>query len=357
MKVISIVGARPQFIKVAALQRAFAKEEKIQHLIVHTGQHYDYYLSEIFFKELEIPEPHFHLTAEDTSLAASTNRMTAAIGDILIAEKPDIVMVFGDTNSTVAGALAAKKLHIRIAHAEAGLRSYNMSMPEENNRITTDKISDFLFCPTTRAVNNLAAEGINNDKQTIVLSGDLMLDAINYYSGKGNPNSKLTSLPQDFIVCTFHRHGLVTSPPQLKEVIKALNEINTKTPVVLPAHPRFKNMVSGLGVAIDFAIIEPVGYLDMITLLKRCSMVITDSGGLQKEAFFCKKICITVRNETEWKELVEAGVNFIAGTSCETILGAFDKARKAQGNFNGNFYGDGKSAYLITRTLLDSALR
>ena len=310
MKVLSIVGARPQFIKVAALHRAIIKEKKLQHFILHTGQHYDYYLSEIFFKELEIPKPDFHLKINDPSLAASAMRMTDGIEKILIIEKPDVVIVFGDTNSTLAGALATKKLNLKLAHVEAGLRSYDNSMPEETNRIQTDKISDLLFCPTERAINNLLEEGFNESDCKIILSGDIMLDAMKYYGEKLNRTGKRGKIipENNFILCTLHRQSLVQSSEKLIEVVNALNEINREISILMPAHPRFKKSVNELGLRIDFDMIEPVGYLDMITLLKNCTTVITDSGGLQKEAFFYKKPCITVRNQTEWTELVVAGV-------------------------------------------------
>jgi len=356
MKVLSIVGARPQFIKVAALHRAIIKEKKLQHFIVHTGQHYDYNMSEVFFKELEIPKPDFDLEVNDLSLAASTKRMTDSIKKILTIEKPDVVVVFGDTNSTLAGALAAKKLNLKLAHVEAGLRSYDISMPEETNRIQTDKISDLLFCPTERAINNLLEEGFNKSDSKIILTGDIMLDAMNYYTKKLtdiNYNDKL--IPKNnFVLCTLHRQKLVQSYKKLAEVVKALNEINKQIPILMPAHPRLKKMVNESGLQIDFKMIDPVGYLDMIALLKNCTAVITDSGGLQKEAFFCKKPCVTVRNETEWTELVDAGVNFIAGdSSAKEILIAFHKALKTKNNFEDKFYGNGDSAGIIVEELVN----
>lgn len=349
MKVLSIAGARPQFIKVAALHRAIVKE-MFQHVIVHTGQHYDYYLSDIFFKELELPPPAFHLTVDDLSLSASVQRMSEAIEKLLPREKPDIVVVFGDTNSTLAGALAARKLNIRIAHVEAGLRSYNTAMPEEHNRVETDKISDLLFCPTTRAMRNLIQEGFNTKECKLILSGDIMLDAMNYYREKlSSTDDHWKIIPRaPFVLCTLHRQHLVESPDKLAEVINALNEINRLMPVIMPAHPRFKRVVEEAGLTISFGIREPVGYLQMIALLHNCDAVITDSGGLQKEAFFCRKPCITVRNETEWTELVLAGVNFIAGdSSSNEIVTAFNKAITLKGNFEQKFYGEGNCAGII----------
>lgn len=355
MKLLSIVGGRPQFIKVVALNRAIIKEKNLQHLILHTGQHYDYYLSEIFFRELEIPKPDFHLQMDDLSLAASTKRMTESIQKILLTEKPDVVIVYGDTNSTLAGALAAKKAGIKIAHVEAGLRSFDNSMPEEFNRIETDKISDLLFCPTTQAAENLIKEGFNDINCKVILSGDIMLDVMNYFTEKIKKNNiTYKGVPKNnFILCTLHRQSLVQSPEKLREVIKALNEINNQTQILLPAHPRLKKAIDDLDVKINFKIIKPVGYLDMIGLLKHCTSVITDSGGLQKEAFFCKKICVTIRDNTEWTELVDAGVNFIAGDSSgEKIKATYKKAINTKGNFEKKFYGNGNTAEIIIENII-----
>ncbi|MEO6328401.1 MAG: UDP-N-acetylglucosamine 2-epimerase (non-hydrolyzing) [Ginsengibacter sp.] len=354
MKVISIVGARPQFIKVAALRRAILKKN-LQHFILHTGQHHDYNMSEIFFKELDIPKPDFSLSGNEPFMASSVSRMTEGIYKILGVENPDIVVVYGDTNSTLAGALAAKKSNLKLAHVEAGLRSYDNSMPEETNRIQTDKISDLLFCPTIQAVNNLAKEGFNTSGHKIILCGDIMLDAMNYYAQKLNDNgSRNKIIPlNNFILCTLHRESLAQSSEKLVEVIKALNEINRQISILMPAHPRLKKMINESGIHIDFTMIDPVGYLDMIVLLKNCTAVITDSGGLQKEAFFCKKPCVTVRNETEWTELADAGVNFIAGdSSANEILIAFHKAINTKNNFEDKFYGNGRSAEIIVEELI-----
>ncbi len=355
MKVFSIVGARPQFIKLAALHRAIVKKNNLKHFILHTGQHYDYNMSEVFLKELDIPKPDFHLNVNEPSLAPSITRMMEGIDKILAAEKPDVVIVYGDTNSTLAGALTAKKLNIKLAHVEAGLRSYDNSMPEETNRIQTDKISDLLFCPTITAINNLLEEGFSKSDCKIILSGDIMLDAMNYYAEKLNDtsnNKKITPV-NNFILCTLHRQNLVQSYEKLTEVVKALNEISLQIPIIMPAHPRFKRVVNKFGLRIDFNMIEPVGYLDMIAMLKNCTAVITDSGGLQKEAFFCKKPCITVRNETEWSELVLAGVNFIAGDSfAKEIIIAYHKAINTKNNFEEKLYGNGDCAEIIVEELI-----
>jgi UDP-GlcNAc3NAcA epimerase len=355
MKAVSIVGARPQFIKVAALHRAIIKEKALLHFILHTGQHYDYNMSDVFFKELDIPKPDFNITVKESSLASSISRMTERIYKILAKENPDIVVVYGDTNSTLSGALAAKKLNLKLAHVEAGLRSYNNLMPEETNRVETDKISDLLFCPTVRAVNNLLEEDLNKSDSKIILSGDIMLDAMNYYEKKLadiDYNNKIIP-KKKFVLSTLHRQGLVQSFEKLTEVVKALNEINRQIPILMPVHPRLKKKIKELGLKTDFKMTEPVGYLDMIELLKNCTVVITDSGGLQKEAFFCKRPCVTVRNETEWTELVDAGVNFIAGdSSAKEIMIAFHKALNTKNSFENKFYGNGDSAEIIVEELI-----
>ena len=353
MRLLSIAGTRPQFIKMAALHRAVVKKDGLQHLLLHTGQHYDYNLSAIFFKELEIPAPDFHTSVSDNSQAALTERMRREIIDVLMKEKPDVVIVYGDTNSTMAGAAAAKELNITLAHVEAGLRSYDNSMPEEFNRVQTDKISDLLFCPTKNAIEILLQEGFNKSK--VIFSGDIMLDSFNYYLEKIKQvnTEKAAVTNQDFILCTLHRQGLVESEQNLNEVVKALNEINQLTKIVLPAHPRLRKAIADLNTEINFNIVEPVGYLDMIRLLQNCTSVITDSGGLQKEAYFCRKMCVTVRENTEWKELVDAGVNFIAGdSSAEKIVAAHRKAISSKDNFENNFYGDGNAGKIIVENIL-----
>ncbi len=358
MKIFSIVGTRPQFIKVAALHREIVGRKNLQHYIFHTGQHYDDNLSEIFFTELGMPKPSFHLNIEDRSLASSVKHMEEKIERIFSRESPDIVIVFGDTNSTLAGALAAKNKNIRLAHIEAGLRSFNNLMPEEINRIATDNISNLLFCPTTIAMANLAKEQLNRNDQKIILSGDIMLDAYNYYFKKKIERKINKSFPSSFILCTLHRHTLVNSPDKMREIIKSLNEINRKIPIILPAHPSLRNTISQLGLQTDFIITEPVGYLEMIDLLRCCTLVITDSGGLQKEAFFSKKVCITLRNETEWTELVASGVNFLAGdSSSEKIIKILEKAIDIKANFKQKFYGDGNAAEIIVNEIISDSVK
>ena len=355
MNVVSIVGARPQFIKLAAIHRACIKRKGVQHTIIHTQQHYDVNMSAIFFEELGIPLPDFKLKLTDYSLASSITRMEAGIGEILETLKPDMVMVYGDTNSTLAGARAAKKLTLPISHIEAGLRSYN-NMPEEFNRVETDKISDLLFCPSTIAMDNLQAEGYPSNK--VIFSGDVMFDAIKYYLPAALVNDHSIPTPGIFALATIHRESTVQSTQTLINIIRAFNEIHKKTHILFPVHPRTRRAMEESGEMIQFELIEPVGYLDMLSLLSRCALVLTDSGGLQKEAFFCKKICVTLRDTTEWKELVEAGVNIMAGTGYQQILNAFESARDMHPSFDHpsfNFYGSGNSAEIIIDEIIKYA--
>lgn len=349
-KIITIIGARPQFIKAAAVSRELAKSKKLKEIIVHTGQHFDKNMSDVFFSEMEIPHPHYHLNINSLSHGAMTGRMLEEIEKVLLLEKPEIVMIYGDTNSTLAGALAAKKLHIKVAHVEAGLRSFNMHMPEEINRILTDRISDFLFCPTDTAVTNLKKEGFANFKSTIVKNGDVMYDAALFYSKKSAEQSQITEhfkLSPGFVLATIHREENTNNLKNLKSLATALNRISKETPVVFPAHPRTQKILKKENIKLNFNPINPVGYFDMIELLKNCSLVITDSGGLQKEAFFFKKFCITVREQTEWTELAKNGYNFLTGTDSKKICSTFLSLAGKTGSFNKNLYGKGDASRKI----------
>ena len=348
-KIITIIGARPQFIKAAAVSREFAKSKQLKEIIVHTGQHFDKNMSDIFFAEMEIPQPHYHLNINSLSHGAMTGRMLEEIEKVLLAEKPDLVMVYGDTNSTLAGALAAKKLHIKVAHVEAGLRSFNIQMPEEINRILTDRISDILFCPTDTAIKNLKAEGFANYPCKIVKNGDVMYDAALYYAKKSATKSKIIQKIncRGFVLTTIHREENTDNLKNLKSLMAALNKISKEAEVIFPAHPRTQKMLKKENIKLNFEPIDPVGYFDMIELLKNCSLVITDSGGLQKEAFFFKKFCITVREQTEWTELVENGYNFLAGTNGEKIFKIYSALLLKKVNFNKNLYGLGDASKKI----------
>lgn len=352
MKVITIVGARPQFIKAAAVSRAFAKYDDIQELIVHTGQHFDNNMSEIFFQEMEIPKPHYNLDVNGMGHGAMTGQMLEKIEKVLIDEKPDWVLVYGDTNSTIAGALAAAKLHIKIAHVEAGLRSFNMKMPEEVNRILTDRISDILFCPTDTAIENLQAEGYGNLTNRIIKSGDVMQDAAIFYTERSRkPN---LDLPQEFVLATIHRAENTDDLDRLKSILKSLDKIGETTTVVLPLHPRTQKIIDKNNLQYNkevVKIIEPIGYLEMVYLLQNCKIVMTDSGGLQKEAFFFKKPCITLRDETEWVELVQNAYNTIVGADYGKIVSAFEN-QIYDIDFSKNLYGGGKASEEIAAALL-----
>jgi len=354
-KVVTIVGARPQFIKAATISRELQKAG-VNEKIIHTGQHFDDNMSQIFFDEMDIPKPDYNLNIHSLSHGAMTGRMIEEIEEILIQEKPDCIIVYGDTNSTLAGALAAQKLHIPIAHVEAGLRSFNMKMPEEVNRILTDRISNLLFCPTENAIKNLKNEGFDNFTCSVIRSGDVMQDAALYYEKKADEKSSIIkSLTLDhskYILCTIHRQENTDDLVRLKSIISSLNELSKNYKIVLPIHPRTKNIIKDLPIHLNFEPISPVGYFDMIQLIKHCEFVITDSGGLQKEAFFFKKFCITTRDETEWIELVENGFNVVVGAEQEKILSEAIKIVNKSANFDLDLYGKGKASRIIAYEIL-----
>lgn len=356
MKIVTIVGARPQFIKAAAVSREFSKHNKIEEVIIHTGQHYDTNMSEIFFDEMQIPKPDYNLDINGLGHGAMTGQMLEKIEEVLIKEQPDHVLIYGDTNSTIAGALAASKLHISVVHVEAGLRSFNMEMPEEVNRILTDRISNILFCPTETAVNNLKREGYDNINCSIIENGDVMQDAALFYAKSSEEKSSVISAnsleKENFVLCTVHRAENTDNPNNLKAIFKALDEINRDKKVVLPLHPRTKAILQNTGIETEVMIIDPVGYFDMIELLKNCSFVMTDSGGLQKEAFFFKKQCITMRDQTEWIELIENGFNQITGADYDKIIDEVKGLENRNSNFDCNLYGNGIASQVIAETLL-----
>lgn len=352
-KVVTIIGARPQFIKAAAISREFVKHSGLTEVIVHTGQHFDANMSDVFFEQMAIPKPDYNLDIHSLGHGAMTGQMMEKIEGILLEERPDWVMVYGDTNSTIAGALAASKLHIKVAHIEAGLRSFNMKMPEEVNRILTDRISNVLFCPTMTAIRNLQKEGYDNIDCKIVRSGDVMQDAALYYVE--NAQKPDVDIPTDFVLATIHRAENTDDPERLKQIFDALNEIGGELPVVLPLHPRTKAKLSQFEISVDsdrVYFIDPVGYLEMIWLLQNCSLVMTDSGGLQKEAFFFEKKCITLRDQTEWVELVEHGFNDLVGANPEDIVKAFRSRDEKKLDFSIDLYGQGKASETIALQLL-----
>ncbi len=360
MKILTILGARPQFIKAGSVSREIAKHKEIKEIIVHTGQHYDTNMSEIFFKEMQIPKPNYFLGIGGKSHGAMTGQMIEKIEELALKEKPDWIMVYGDTNSTLAGSIVASKLHIKLAHVEAGLRSFNMKMPEEVNRILTDRVSNILFCPTKIAVENLKKEGYPfntaNGEQKIVNVGDVMQDGALFYKQFAKKPSNLELKTSNFILCTIHRAENTDNPKRLKAIFEALNEIAKEQQIILPLHPRTRKIIDNLELKIDnLTIIEPVGYLEMIWLIDNCSLVMTDSGGLQKEAFFFNKPCITLRDETEWVELVELGVNILVGANKEKILNAYKTVSKLQINNHKslNLYGGGKASENIVKDLIN----
>lgn len=343
-KIVTILGARPQFVKAAVLSRIIAEHNNFTEVIVHTGQHYDSNMSAVFFDEMNIPKPKYNLAVNGLSHGAMTGQMLIKIEEVLLIEKPNLVIVYGDTNSTLAGALAAKKIGIKVAHIEAGLRSFNMQMPEEINRILTDRISDLLFCPTLKAMENLKMEGFDNFTSQLFHCGDIMGDAVKYYSQfsaqKSNIVNFLNLKNENFVLATIHRQENTDAEEKLQSIFEALNAINKNTTVVIPLHPRTKLMLEKHNIKVSAKIIDPVGYFDMLELLKHCRLVITDSGGLQKEAFFNKKHCVIVREETEWVELVAHGFATIAGSKKNNIINAFNEFEQKSSEFSLNLYGN-----------------
>lgn len=353
-KILTIVGARPQFVKAAALSRAL-KEIGVEEVLVHTGQHFDENMAEIFFRQMNIPQPKFNLGINSLSHGAMTGRMLEEIEKVLLSEKPSAVVVFGDTNSTLAGALAASKLHIPVAHIEAGLRSFNMKMPEEINRILTDRISNYLFCPTEVAIKNLKAEGFDNFDISIVNSGDVMYDVALYYSRFSGDRSTIISElglnEKPFLLTTLHRQENTDDLERLNSIISALNNLSAEYQIVLPIHPRTRKILQNENIQLNFEPIDPVGYFDMIELLKHCEMVITDSGGVQKEAFFFGKHCLVTRDETEWTELVDLHYNFMVGADTDKIVNTVSEVAKTTAKFDVKPYGEGNAAEKIALVL------
>jgi UDP-N-acetylglucosamine 2-epimerase len=353
MKILTVVGARPQFIKLAPLSKIL-RENGINEIIVHTGQHYDENMNDLFFKELEIPEPDYNLGIGSGNHGEQTGRMLIEIEKIMLKEKPDLVIVYGDTNSTLAGALAASKLHIKLAHVEAGLRSFNKRMPEEINRVLTDHVSDILFCPTQTAVENLKNEGITNG---VYLVGDVMFDALLHFSKisdmKSNILERLNIKPKEYCLATIHRAENTDNYERLKNILTAFSKLDEI--VVFPIHPRTRKMINyyGLDGLLDndnVKVIDPVGYLDMLKLEKNAKAILTDSGGVQKEAFWLKVPCITLRDETEWIETINLGWNRLVGSNVEKIVEAVrDLKFGTDVNFDNDF--SAKKMYEIIKAV------
>jgi UDP-N-acetylglucosamine 2-epimerase len=336
--IFHVVGARPQFIKLSPVLKAFS-EEGLSSKTIHTGQHYDFSMNELLFKDLGLPEPDFHLGTGSGSHAVQTAGMLRGIEDILMNEKPGLVIVYGDTNSTLAGALAASKLNVKVAHVEAGLRSFDKRMPEEINRMIADRLSDYHFCPTENAVRLLAAEGMNG-----IFTGDVMVDALLDVSRRLEP----PSYEEPFILATIHRAENTDNQERFKAIWQAMKNLAERINVLFPVHPRTRNLYSVLmKEAGGVTVIDPVEYTAMLSLVKHSDCVLTDSGGLVKEAFLLKTPCVTVRTTTEWPETIEAGANILANASSDAIVDAVNKMKSVSVNPAAMPFGDGNAAKKI----------
>ena len=357
MKLLTIIGARPQFIKAAVLSRYIRDNPSygITEILLHSGQHYDHNMSDVFFEEMEIPQPDINLNAGSGSHGKITGLMLERTEEMILEKKPDMVLVYGDTNTTLAGALAASKLNIPVAHVEAGLRSYMMIMPEEQNRRLTDHLSTWLFCPTQTAVDNLKREGIvddipadkpSADKKRVTMIGDIMYDASLYYRKKSN----IQINEKNFVLLTLHRAENTDDFNRLRSIVKAINNLSEYR-FVFPVHPRTRKILKYHDLTFDshVKLIDPVSYLEMLAYESACSAVLTDSGGLQKEAFFFSKPCITMRDSTEWIELVTAGWNTLTGADTDRIISALKNIHVP--NDYPELYGDGKCAEKIVSYL------
>ena len=381
IKIVTIIGARPQIIKAAALSRAIKNNfsDKINEVIVHTGQHYDENMSQVFFDELGIPAPDYNLGVGSGKHGAQTAKMIEGIEEILIKENPDYLVVYGDTNSTLAGAIAASKIHIPIAHIEAGLRSFNKDMPEEINRICCDHCSSLLFSPTSTGYNNLIKEGFNPenkkpftaDNPGIYHCGDVMYDNSLFFGQRAMSNEQWANCQKpiansQYILCTIHRNNNTDEPKRLNAIVNALIKLSEEKDIIIPLHPRTKKL---LNVNLDSAtydtfinnsrihITEPVSFLEMISLEKNASLVLTDSGGVQKEAYFFKKPCVIMRSETEWKEIVEVGAAIIADADEEKIIEAYHHFKDNNSIEFPEIFGDGRAAEFICKEMISNSTK
>ncbi len=350
-KILTIVGARPQFIKAAAVSRAFRESKKFQELIVHTGQHFDSNMSDIFFDELDIQKPHYNLGVGGGGHGQNTGRMLESIETVIVEEDPDWVLVYGDTDSTLAGALAASKLHVPVVHIEAGLRSFNMNMPEEINRKITDHISDLLLTANENSITLLSKEGISGSH--VVNIGDVMYDAAIIFGEKAEIESQILDNlglePKTYILATVHRKENTDKEERLRNIIDGF--ATALHPVILPLHPRTRNMLNTFGISIpaNIKVIDPLGYLDMVMLEKNAELIVTDSGGVQKEAYFYGVPCLTLRDETEWTELVELGWNKLVSPSND--IKEFLSIKHHPGKTHPDIYGDGNAGAAIIQQL------
>jgi UDP-N-acetylglucosamine 2-epimerase (non-hydrolysing) len=351
VKILSTIGARPQFVKCAPVSRELRKEHT--EILVHTGQHYDPEMSEVFFDELQIPKPDYHLGVGSGSHGKQTGEILAKVEEVILNEKPDLVIVYGDTNSTLAGALAAAKLHIPVAHVEAGLRSFDRTMPEEINRVLTDHISDVLFCPTQTAVDNLRNEGITRG---VHLVGDVMVDALEFNREIAEDRSqileRLNLASKQYLVLTVHRPANTDSQEHMENIMGAVGKAGL--PVVFPVHPRTKKFLEEYGMwnwlPANIIAIEPLGYLDMLKLMRHACKILTDSGGIQKEAYILSVPCITLRDNTEWVETVEEGGNVLVGADIQDILLNIQQGF-SESSFRNSLFGDGNAARHMSKLI------
>jgi UDP-N-acetylglucosamine 2-epimerase len=362
VKLVTILGARPQFIKAAPVSKAL-KQAGQREFLLHTGQHYDYNMSQVFFDELQLPQPDVNLGIGSGPHGEQTARMLAGIEQILMQEKPDWVLVYGDTNSTLAGAIAAVKLHLPLAHVEAGLRSFNRQMPEEHNRVLTDHCSDLLLCPTRSARDNLAREGLPGSQPGVRVAqvGDSMYDAVLHFAQIGNQRSSILRglgvLDKEYLLATVHRQENTDDMLRLQGILEGL--CRSKFPVIFPVHPRTRARLIEMGLmdklaSTNLRLIEPLGYLDMLVLEQNARRILTDSGGMQKEAFFFSVPCITLRDETEWIETVQSGWNILAGADAAQIEAALNQATP-EGNASPHIFGDGHAAEKIVSHLTEDS--
>jgi len=355
-KLLTVVGTRPQFVKAAVISRMLPRVSqqapalRLREVLVHTGQHYDPSMSSVFFEELEIPRPDHYLGVGSGSHGQQTGRMLERLEAVMDAERPDCVLVYGDTNSTLAGSLAASKLGIPSAHVEAGLRSYNRAMPEEINRVIADHLASLLFCPTTRAVKNLSCEGL---VKGVHLVGDVMYDSLLHHMEKAEGSSEILNqmglTPGEYGLATVHRADTTGDRQKLERVFEALSRLGF--PVIVPLHPRTQAVLSGVVLPSGVRVVEPVSYYDMLVLERHAGLILTDSGGVQKEAYLLHVPCVTLREETEWVETVEAGWNRLAGTDPDAVVAAAASLRDRPPH-SGNPYGNGYAAEAILETLV-----
>ena len=344
MKIITILGARPQFIKAAVVSKILNDNKYINEVIIHTGQHYDKNMSDVFFDELKIRKPDYYLNINRMNHGEMTGLMLSKIEKILINEKPDAILVYGDTNSTLAGSLAAVKLNIPIFHVESGMRSNNKSMPEEINRILTDHISSRLFCSSKKSIGILAKEGIRDG---VIFTGDVMYDLFLSYKKVNH------YIDEPFVLATIHRPSNTDNPKILKSIFRGLEKINKNTKIILSVHPRTEKKIKNYGIEPKISLIPPLNYKQMIDKIINAALIITDSGGLQKEAYYGQTKCITVRKETEWVELIENGSNILCDHTEEAIFNSYKIMQKRKCDFTAEFYGNGKAGEKIVKSILE----